>query len=208
MSAPGRQQDAAAPVRAALVGRASERAGQVVAEARAAAQALVEQAAREADAAVARARADGAAQAVPVAAAELGQGRRAARAVTLRAELHAHDEVTARITAAVLGLRDDPGYPELRERLAGLARRSAGPGAQVSEHASGGVVARSAGVVVDCSLPRLADRAVAALGERIAALGRPGAAESGSGRPADGELGSGRSADGGPGSGRPGAERP
>ena len=73
----------------------------------------------------------------------------------------------------MLGLRDRPGYPQLRDRLAALAVRTAGPGAVVSEHPRGGVVARGATALADCSLPRLADRAVAALDARIAGLCGP-----------------------------------
>ena len=40
-------------------------------------------------------------------------------------------------------LRDAPGYPALRERLARLAQAAAGPGAVVSEHPDGGVVAEA-----------------------------------------------------------------
>ena len=119
---------------------------------------------------MAQARADGAEQARPVAAAELSRSRRAARSVALGANLVAHDEMAGRIRAAVLGLRDEPGYPELRDRLARAARQAAGPRAEVSEHPAGGVIARAGGVVVDCSLPRMADRAIEALGPRIAGL--------------------------------------
>ena len=90
----------------------------------------------------------------PVAAAELSRSRRAARSVALGADLAAHDEIAGRIRAAILGLRDEPGYPELRDRLASAARRAAGPRAEISEHPAGGVVARAGGVVVDCSLPQ------------------------------------------------------
>ncbi len=167
-------QDAALePVRAAMLRRAAERAGLITGQASDAAAALVAEARRNAAAAVAQARADGAAQAAPVAAAELGRSRRAARSVALGANLAAYDEIAARIRAAILGLRDEPDYPELRDRLAGAARRAAGPRAAVTEHPAGGVVARAGGLVVDCSLPRLADRAVAALGPRIARLCGP-----------------------------------
>ncbi|HUZ51455.1 MAG TPA: hypothetical protein VMU94_02850 [Streptosporangiaceae bacterium] len=164
-------QDAALdPVRAAMLRRATERADRIVGQARDAVQALAAEARSHADAAVAQARSDGAAQARPVAAAELNRSRRAARSVALGANLAANDEIAGRIRAAVVGLRDEQGYPELRDRLARAARRAAGPQAEVSEHPAGGVVARAGGVVVDCSLPRLADRAVAALGPRIAGL--------------------------------------
>lgn len=164
-------QDAALePVRAAMLGRAEARADLIVGQARDVAAALVADAQRDADTAVATARADGAAEAGLVAAAELNRSRRVARSVALGAELAAQDELAGRITAAVLRLRDEPGYPELRDRLATRARRAAGPAAEVSEHPDGGVVARAQGIVVDLSLPRLADRAVAALGARIAEL--------------------------------------
>ena len=51
--------------------------------------------------------------------------------------------------------------PARLTRLAGLA---AGPGAVVTAVPGGGFVAESPGVVVDCSLTRLANLAVAALG--------------------------------------------
>ncbi len=167
------EDDALEPVRAALIRRADERAHDLLARADDAAQTLVAAARRDADAEIARARADGAAQARPVAAAELSRSRRAARSVALSADLRTHDEVAGRIMAAVRGLRDEPGYAELRDRLAAMAVRAAGPGAQVTEHPAGGVMARAGGVVVDCSLPRLADRAIAALGARIARLCAP-----------------------------------
>ena len=164
-------QDAALePVRAAMLQRAARRADQIAGQARAAAAALAAEARGNADAVVERARADGAARARPVAAAELSRSRRAARSVSLGANLAVYDEIAGRIRAAVLGLRDEPGYPALRDRLAGAASQVAGPQAEVSEDPAGGVVARAGAVVVDCSLPRMADRAVAALGPRIARL--------------------------------------
>ncbi|HVB41723.1 MAG TPA: hypothetical protein VNF47_03315 [Streptosporangiaceae bacterium] len=167
-------QDAALePVRAALATTAAERAMRIVGEARQAAQVLTEQARRDADAAVAKASREGAAQAGPVAAAELGRGRRAARSVTLGADLATRDELAGRIRAAVLALRDEPDYPGLRDRLAELATRLAGSGAVVTDHRDGGVVARGPGILVDCSLRRLADLAVSALSARIAGLCGP-----------------------------------
>ncbi len=93
-----------------------------------------------------------------------------ARSAGLSAERSSHDAIAAQIRAAVLGLRDQPGYAQLRDRLVVLATRTAGPGAVVSEHRQGGVVARGTSAVADCSLPRLADRAIAALDARIAEL--------------------------------------
>lgn len=170
MTLQARQEAALEPVRAAMLRRAAHDAAQAVARARDGAAATITQAQRDADEAVARARAAGAAQARPVAMAELSRSRQVARSVALGADMAVRDEVVRKIKDAVLALRDDPEYPLLRDRLSGLAARAAGPGAVVTEHPQGGVIARAGGVTVDCSLPRLADRAVAALGAQIAAL--------------------------------------
>jgi hypothetical protein len=167
------QDTALEPVRQAMLRRAAEQADQIVSQARAAATAAIADARHAAEAAVGRARISGAAQAEPVAAAELSRSRRAARSVALGAALTAHDELAGRIRAAVLALRDEPGYPGLRDALAARAGRAAGPQAEIAEHPAGGVIARAGGIVVDCSLPRLADRAVEALGARIAGLCGP-----------------------------------
>ncbi len=158
------------PVRADLLQRAGQEAEATLTRARGEAAALVAQASREAEAAVTRAAQDGAAQARPVAAAELSRARRAVRSAALGRETRTRDEVAGQIREAVCALRDEPDYSQFRDRLADLALRAAGPDADVSEHPDGGVIARAGGVVVDCSLPRLADRAVEALGARIAGL--------------------------------------
>ncbi len=168
-----RQEMALAPVRAALLHRASAEAGQIRAGARSAADALLEQARRDAASMVSKAREEGREQAVPLARAQISQGRREARVATLQAQVRAQESLERRIESAITGLRDEPDYRELRDRLAELALRAAGPGATVSEHPGGGVVARAPGVLVDCSLPRLAQRAIAALGPRIRELGAP-----------------------------------
>ena len=82
-------------------------------------------------------------------------------------------ELRSQVRAAVGGLRGEPGYGRLLDRLTTMARRAAGPDAAVEAVPGGGVSSRGrAGVVVDCSLPRLADLAVAALGP-----GRAGAVD-------------------------------
>lgn len=168
---PATRQDAAlAPVRAAMLRNARERADRIVAEASRAAEALIAQAEQDAGTAVARARAEGAAQAGPVAAAERNRSRRKSRSVALSAERLTHEELAGQIRSAICGLRDGLGYRELRDQLADLAGRAAGPDADVAEHPQGGVTARTAGVVVDCSLPRLAERAIEVLGPQIARL--------------------------------------
>jgi hypothetical protein len=169
-----RQQEAAlAPVRAALLGDAQAEADRILAEARRAAGALIGRAQADSVDAVLRAEAEGRARAEPLALAEVSRGRREARAILLGAQLRARGELEDRIRAAVSGLRDEPGYGELRDTLADLARRAAGPGATVTEHPGGGVLAHAPGVLVDCSLPRLAERAIQALGQQIRELTAP-----------------------------------
>ena len=166
----GRQQAAVEPVSAAMLRRATAEAETILATARRDAAALLAAARRDAKAAIGQARADGIAQAAPVAAAERSRGRHAARQTLLVAERGLRHEAERRIRAAVLGLRDQPGYGELRDRLTALSRTAAGPGAVVSEHPAGGVVAHAPGVFVDCSLPRLADRVIGDLGPQISEL--------------------------------------
>ncbi len=167
----GSRQDAALePVRAAMLRRAEQDAAAVVAAARAVATTTVARARQDADRAVALAATDGAAQARLVAMAELSRSRQAARSMALAADVDVRGEVVAKIRAAVLALRKEPGYPLLRDRLSRLAVQAAGPGAALTEHPDGGVIAKAEGVTVDCSLGRLADRAIAALDPRISAL--------------------------------------
>jgi vacuolar-type H+-ATPase subunit E/Vma4 len=164
------QLSALEPVRAGMLRRATAEAEAIIAAARQDAAALLAAARRDAEAALGQARADGIAQAMPLATAERIRGRRAAREILLAAERGLRHEAEDRIRAAVLGRRDQPGYGELRDRLTALSRAAAGPGAVVSEHPAGGVVAYAPGVVVDCSLPRLADRVIGDLGPQISEL--------------------------------------
>lgn len=165
-----RQEAALAPVRAALLRDAAARADQILADARRDAADLVARARADAAGTVGRAREQGRAQAAPIALAELSQGRREAREILLGTELRARAELEARIRSAIVGIRDKPGYAGLLARLWSLARHAAGPGATVTEHHRGGALARAPGLLVDCSLPRLADRAIEVLGPRIREL--------------------------------------
>jgi len=165
-----RQQAALDPVQTQLLWEAVAEGERIVADARRDAQYQVEAARMRADELVARARAEGQSAAGTLATAELGRGRQAARAILLGADRRAYDALAARVRSAVCGLRDKPGYGEIRERLAALALSAAGPGASVSEHPDGGVLAVGPRITVDCSLPRLADLVVAALGPKIREL--------------------------------------
>jgi len=169
----GRQDTALEPVRAAMLRRATTEAEAILAAAHRDATALLAAAHRDAQSALAQARTDGIAQAAPLAAAERDRGRRAARETFLEAERAVRGETERRMRAAVLGLRRQPGYADLRDRLSDLCRVAAGPAAEITEHPAGGVVARAPGVIVDCSLPRLADLVIGELGHQIGELCAP-----------------------------------
>jgi hypothetical protein len=167
MTLTAEQQAALAPVRAAMLRRAAAEAEAITATARRDAAALLAAMRRDAKAALGQARSDGISLAAPLATAEQGRGRRAARAALLGAERSIRTEAEGRIRAAILSLPGQPGYDELRDRLAALARAAAGPDALVTEHPGGGVIAHAPCVLVDCSLPRLAERVIDALGPQI-----------------------------------------
>ena len=174
MTSTSAQKAAVEPVRAALMSAASAHAAMAVAQARAAAEASLHDARRAAEEAVARAAAEGAASARPAANAELARSRQIARALILEAEQATYQDLTRRIRAAVLALRDQPGYPRLRQQLADRAARAAGPGSVISAHDDGGVIATAPGIVVDCSLGRLTEYAIALPEDDIVALcGQP-----------------------------------
>jgi hypothetical protein len=161
------------PVRAWLLAAASAEAEHRRAEAADAAERQVAGARAEADAILADARAQGTAEGSALAAAEQARSQRLARRLVLQAEREAYEELRTRSRAAVRALRQDPGYPALRERLNRLALAAAGPGARVSEHPDGGVVAEAPGLRVDCTLDGLAERAITALGGEVAELWAP-----------------------------------
>jgi vacuolar-type H+-ATPase subunit E/Vma4 len=165
--------DALEPVRAWLVATAHAEAGQVRAAAADHGEHLLARARAEAEAILTEARRQGAAEGAALAAAERARQRRRARGLVLEAERQAYETLGERSRAAVRALREDPGYPALRQRLTRLALAAAGPGAVVGEHPDGGVVAQAPGVRVDCSLDRLVARAVEALGGEVVGLWTP-----------------------------------
>jgi hypothetical protein len=170
MTLRSRQDAALEAVRVKLRETASSQVARVEAEATRAAAALLARARADAERGVAQAAADGASEAEPVAAAELARSKRAARSISLGAQEATREYLAGRIRTVVLALRQRADYPLLRDRLIDIAEREAGPGAVISDHADGGVIASAPGVVVDCSLGRLADRAIDALSFQIAEL--------------------------------------
>ena len=165
--------DALRPVTERLRRDAEDQAAQIGAAARDTAADIRQRAHRDAAAMIDQAAATAAATADPLAAAELRRARDAARAATLSAQREAYDELCSRVRAAVAALPGQPDYEQLRQRIARLATRTAGPGARLTPEPTGGVVARSPGVIVDCSLDRLADLAVARLDAAIMELWTP-----------------------------------
>lgn len=156
-----------------MLGSARDRADQVVARARSQADGLLDRARADAAGALAAARETGKLQASALAAVERSRGRQNAQAIRLGAQREAYEEFRAQVRAAVTGLRYQPGYRLLRQRLTELAAALAGPGATITEDPGGGVVARGPDAIVDCSLPRLAEAAADALGPQVAGLWAP-----------------------------------
>ncbi len=165
--------DALRPVAERLRRDAEDQAVQVRAAARAAAADIRQRAHRDAAAMIDQAAAAATATAAPLAAAELRRARDAARAAALSSQREAYDELRSRVRVAVAALPGQSDYEQLRQRITRLAARTAGPGARLTPEPDGGVVARSAGVIVDCSLDRLADLAVAQLDAAIRELWTP-----------------------------------
>lgn len=161
------------PVRLRLRRDAEDEAARLRAEAHAEAAAIVRQAQQDAAAALSAAAAQAAATADPLRAAELRRARDAARSAVLTAQRAACDELRSRVRTAVAALQKEEGYDQLLHRITRLAKQAAGPAAEVTLVPSGGVIARRAGVIVDCSLERLADLAIFELGAAVTDLWTP-----------------------------------
>lgn len=154
----------------------------LLAEARAAADLAVRQAAERADAQVvqaeaettalvARARAEGEAAAELEGVAALAQARRRARSLFLQAQREVYDDVRRQAHEAVQELRSTPRYRDLVERLATSAREILGPDAEIErDPPEGGVVARAGNRSVDYTLPVLVEHCLAAHGAEIERL--------------------------------------
>jgi vacuolar-type H+-ATPase subunit E/Vma4 len=164
---------ALAPVAERLRRDAEAQADRIRAAARAEAASLLAHARQQEAATIAAAHAAATARARPLTAATVRNAHDAARSAVLSAQREACDAFRAQLRAAVAALPDQPGYAELGRRIARLAVQAAGPDAELSPQPGGGFVARAPGVLVDCSLSRLADLAVAELGPAFRGLWTP-----------------------------------
>lgn len=155
-----RVRDALAPLHSELLRRAEADADRTLAEAEAEARDVVERAEREARGILDDARTAGAAEATTARAAERARTRRVHQSAILAAQRNAYEQLGSRATEAVGRLRDEPGYPALRMRLAARATDILGADAVVTEDPAGGIVAEVAGRRLDLTLTAFAARAL------------------------------------------------
>jgi vacuolar-type H+-ATPase subunit E/Vma4 len=152
-----------------LLADARSEAERALAQADEEAGTAIESARREAAELVAAARAGGEAEGRTEAARDLAHEHALARIEVLAARRSLYDELRRCARESVLSLRDEPGYPDLLERLAAAARRDLGEEAEleVDPPDAGGVRARAGSRSVDYTLPALAERCLAGLGHSL-----------------------------------------
>jgi len=104
----------------------------------------------------------------------VARARREARADALAAQTETYAELQAAARAAALALRGSSQYSRLLDRLAADVKSRLGAGAtmDVDPDPSGGVIGRDGSRLIDCSLPMLARRCLAALGPELEELWR------------------------------------
>ncbi|MDX2692090.1 hypothetical protein Sipo8835_11090 [Streptomyces ipomoeae] len=173
LPAPNQTIDALRPVRAGLLRAARVDSEALLARAEREAAALLDQARAEARAILDEARRQGEADGAGATRELLVRARREARSRTLAARREAYEGLRRDAAERVRALRRTDGYVSLRKRLEHRARVLLGSGAEVSEHADGGVVARVPGRRVDLSLTALADRALDRMGGEVRSLWEP-----------------------------------
>jgi vacuolar-type H+-ATPase subunit E/Vma4 len=135
---------------------------------------LVADAEAEAHALVRQGRLDGEAAAGREGTRRRAAATRKAREIRLRARQRQMEELERLARAAVLDARSDDRYPALLERLAAVVREQLGPDAEIEIDPAGlgGVIGRRGRATVDYTLPALAERAIAGLGEEVERLWR------------------------------------
>lgn len=170
MSVPGAVADPLGPLRRALLSSAERDAARAVATAEAEAEAIRRDAQQEAEAVRQQARCQGESDGREVVSAERARARRRARATVLAAQGEAYSDLRAHVRKAVTALREDPGYPALRDRLTSRARAMVGTGATVTESPDGGVVAEASGRRAALTLVALADQVLDTCGLDLESL--------------------------------------
>ena len=163
---------AADPLRSVLLEESTAEADRVLARADELAEAKLAEAEEQGRALVEQARREGLAAAAIVGAHEEAGARRRARAVVLGARRELYEELGRRARVEAHGLRRDPGYAALLDRLSAAARAQLGPEAvlEVDPPEAGGVRAASGARHVDYTLDALVDRALAGLGSGLERL--------------------------------------
>jgi vacuolar-type H+-ATPase subunit E/Vma4 len=162
------------PLREALLDQAEAEAGHRRAEVEAEREQRLSAARAEAGSLVEQGRRDGRRAASQEGARRHGAAHRRAREARLEACGSLFEELRRRVRDEALGLRSDPSYPALLQRLAEAARSQLGPGAEIEVDCpdGGGVLARSGSRSVDYTLPALADRALEELDGEVERLWR------------------------------------
>jgi vacuolar-type H+-ATPase subunit E/Vma4 len=164
---------ALAPLRIELLRRARADADRTRRDAEATAAEILAAAEIRCDEIVGEAIARGEADAAEIRTTRRAKVRHGLRADELAAQRMIYEDLAAKVTDAVCGLRDDADYPRVRQRLTERTRELLGPAAVIAEAPGGGIVARGPGRRLDYSLSGFAARAVERLGADIAGLWQP-----------------------------------
>ncbi len=154
-----RAREALATTGEALLRRAHADADRILEQARTEAGESVARARTAADDLIARARDIGRQRGEAESAAELARALRARRAKILTAQRIAYEQLRAEATAAVLNIRNQPGYPRLRDGLCERAIALLGPTAVITETPDGGILATADHRLIDLRLTTIATRA-------------------------------------------------
>jgi vacuolar-type H+-ATPase subunit E/Vma4 len=164
------QQDALAPVRAALLAGVRAEAERELSAARRDAEATLARARAEASSILLAAAEEGRADAAASIAAEHEKACRMARSIELTAQREIYDELLQRVTAAVARAFAEP---DRRAELVAAVHAQLGAGAIVRDAPGGGVTGAVTGRLVDLGVRTVAGRAVDALGDEVRALWAP-----------------------------------
>ncbi|MEV4129570.1 V-type ATP synthase subunit E family protein [Nocardia sp. NPDC049707] len=143
----------------ALLRRAHADADRTLEQARTEAGRSIACAQDAADDLIARARDTGRRRAETESAAEQARVHRAQRAKILAAQRDMYEQLRAEATAAVLKIRNQPGYPSVRDGLRERAIALLGPTAVITETPDGGILGTADHRLVDLRLTTIATRA-------------------------------------------------